>query len=299
MVFFLYNKVLLRFIVALCGIGVGLTAWQYLALSQAKLGRQGLIDAFAIICFPIAAWLIMLTAEVVDNHYVRAFSCLCMLLGGFVSYGWIFRQDGPILRALPGGPAGMQIITLGFWLAMLLSLAMLTLLVIRLIRDKQNLGRIPGAQAQLDQILATAPASPAGPRTPEKLEPIPIDTTPIGSAGSTQPAAAAEPVQPQRSPAPVSKLVAIGGLYLGTEYPLGSGEHGIGRADAEILLDRDNQVSRNHAGISVDEQGMATLSDRGSTNGTFLNNAKIDSAALAPGDVIRIGTTQFRVEGSS
>lgn len=299
MVFLLYNKVLLRILVAICGIGVGLATWQYLALSSAKLGRQGMVDAFAIISFVIAAWLIMLTAEVVDNHYVRAFACLSMLLGCGVSYKWIFVLDGPTLRALPGGPQGMSIVTLGFMLALLLSLFMFVILVMRLVRDKQNLGRLPNAAERMDQVLAGASTSAASAmKKPAELEPIPLDSSPITAASSSS-AITPAPAQSDRTPAPVSKLVGIGGLYLGTEFDLGPGEHGIGRADAPILLDKDNQVSRSHAFITVDDAGMASLHDNGSTNGTFLNNQKVDKTDLCPGDVIRIGTTQFRLEGRS
>lgn len=300
MVYILYNKVLLRVLVALSGVGVGLAAWQYLALSYAKLSKQGALDAFAIISFLLAAWLVMLTAEVVDNHYVRVFACLCMLLGSMASYPWLFRVDGPKLAELPGGANGMLLVKLGFGVALLISLGMLVLLIMRLIRDKQNAGRLPHAAGRVDQVLSAAPSSGAHPAGPARgqLEAIPLDTRPIGQPVPAPPPAAPA-VTPANTPGPVSKLVAIGGLYLGMEFALTPGNHNIGRADAVILLDKDNQVSRNHAQLSVDEQGMTELSDLGSTNGTFLNNQKIDSSQLAPGDVIRIGTTQFRVEGPS
>jgi hypothetical protein len=301
MVYFLYNKVLLRVLVALSGVGVGLAAWQYLALSYAKLSRQGALDAFAIISFLVAAWLVMLTAEVVDNHYVRVFACLCMLLGSLASYPWLFRVDGPKLAQLPGGASGMLIVKLGFAAALLISLGMLVLLIMRLVRDKRNAGRLPEAASRVDQLIAAAPGAAAQSTGSAggKLEAIPLDTSPIGAPSPTPVPAVAATATVANQPGPVSKLVAIGGLYLGQEFPLSPGEHTIGRADAVILLDKDNQVSRNHAQLFVDEQGMTELSDLGSTNGTFLNNQKIDKRAIAPGDVIRIGTTQFRVEGPS
>ena len=298
MVYFLYNKVLLRVLVALSGIGVGLATWQYLSLSFAKLNTQGALDAFAIISFLVAAWIVMLTAEVVDNHYVRVFACLCMLLGCIASYPWLFRIDGPKLAELAGGANGMLIIKSCFWFVLLIALVMLILLVIRLIRDKQNAGRLPHAADRVDQVIGSAPQAQASNSSgnSSKLEAIPLDTSPISMPARDSQSAPSEAVA-VRTAAPIGKLVAVGGLYLGQEYELSAGEYSVGRADAAILLDKDNQVSRQHAQFLVDEQGMTRLTDLGSTNGTYLNNQKIDSAELAPGDMIRIGTTQFRAEG--
>src|SRR5690606_32777149 len=101
--------------VVLCGLGIGLATWKYVALSAEKLPQQGARDALAIVSFLIAGWLVMLIAEVIDQHYMRAFAALCVLLGGFVSHKWIFRIDGPKLITLPEGGAGMSLVHTGFW----------------------------------------------------------------------------------------------------------------------------------------------------------------------------------------
>jgi hypothetical protein len=291
MVFLFYNKLLLRIIVALCGIGIGLTGWYYVSLSYQKLQAPGLRDAAAIVSFLIAGWLVMLIAEVVDNHYLRAFGCLCAGLGGYISYPWIFRIDAPKLIELPGGAAGMHTASLGFWTAEGLAAALFAILVTRLVLDRLSYGRRAPAVARADVSLGPRPAGMGSAPPPDALPPIPVDTSPLPVAGSA-------PLVTQaiaRQPAPIARLVGIGGMYLGSRFELGPGEHVIGRQEAEILLANDNQVSRKHAVISIGADGLATLTDS-STNGSFVNDQRVQTLQLAPGDVIRIGTTLFKVE---
>jgi pSer/pThr/pTyr-binding forkhead associated (FHA) protein len=54
-------------------------------------------------------------------------------------------------------------------------------------------------------------------------------------------------------------------------------------------------ASRRHASFALDAGGL-TLTDLGSTNGTLVNGQKVSKASLKIGDIIQIGTTQFRVE---
>ncbi|MCC7478243.1 FHA domain-containing protein [bacterium] len=316
MVFLFYNKWLLRLLVLLCGASVALVASRYFSLLGQKLPEGGARDAMAIIAFLVAGWLAMLVAEVVDSHYVRVLGCLCVGLGGWVSYPWLFIKDGPSLLTLPAGPAAMQQINIFFWAAMGIAGLMLLLLVVRLILDKANAGRLPAAVASMrhDRVLSSpgpdASAAlvngsglgngvPAPSHLEPELPPIPVDTSPLnvragdGDLGAQEAAVA---VQTQRSPAPVSRLLGIGGLYVGQVFSLSAGEHSIGRQDSEILLADDTQVSRRHAMISVGPDGLATLTDSGSTNGSYVNEQRVSSMQLAPGDTLRFGTSLFKVE---
>jgi hypothetical protein len=142
--------------------------------------------------------------------------------------------------------------------------------------------------------LGPAPAVIAAPKVePDGLAPIPLDTSPLTVAS----AAPAQIFAPQRAAAPVRRLTGIGGMCLGAVFELQPGQHVIGRVDAELLLADDNQVSRRHAQLTIEPDGMATLSDLGSTNGTFVNNQRVQSIQLCPGDVVQIGTSSFKVEG--
>jgi hypothetical protein len=304
MVYLFYNKLLLRVLVLLAGIGVGIATFHYVSLSIAKLPATGARDALAIVSFLIAGWLVMLIAEVVDNHYVRVFGALCLGLGAFVSYKWIFQVDREPLLALPEAAARWPVLSFGFWAAVASAAILLVLLVTRLIIDKVTYGKpLQKLAAQkTDTDLGQAPSGMGQKARPGELAPIPVDASPLSVATvGTQLAASADAASsvltgPSRTPGPVHRLKGVGGLYDGTEFPLAPGRLSIGRQDADILLGNDSQVSRAHAALVVDDQNNATIEDNGSTNGTFLNNEKVSSAPLAPGDMLRIGTTQFRVE---
>jgi len=87
----------------------------------------------------------------------------------------------------------------------------------------------------------------------------------------------------------------ISGKYQGGEYPLSeSGELVIGRSsDLDMVLIED-MVSRKHAKISL-APGQITISDLGSTNGTFVNGEKVKRARLKEGDRILIGTSILKL----
>lgn len=61
----------------------------------------------------------------------------------------------------------------------------------------------------------------------------------------------------------------------------------------QAFLD-DGHMSGLHFEVEV-RNGVALLSDRGSTNGTWLNDQKIQRTELVDGDVVRAGRTEFRV----
>ncbi|HET7703621.1 MAG TPA: FhaA domain-containing protein [Candidatus Limnocylindrales bacterium] len=69
----------------------------------------------------------------------------------------------------------------------------------------------------------------------------------------------------------------------------------IGRAPDNTLVVRDGRASRHHARIDA-RRGSLVLSDLGSTNGSFVNDRRVESIALGEGDRIRIGTTSLIIE---
>jgi len=85
-------------------------------------------------------------------------------------------------------------------------------------------------------------------------------------------------------------------LELGASFEL-NGATRIGRgAENAIRLDEDSTVSSRHAVLDSRSDGV-WVEDSGSTNGTFVNGARVTSARLLqPGDVVRIGHTDLRVE---
>jgi pSer/pThr/pTyr-binding forkhead associated (FHA) protein len=63
-----------------------------------------------------------------------------------------------------------------------------------------------------------------------------------------------------------------------------------------IRLDRDDFASSRHAKLEPGAEGV-WVEDLGSTNGTFVNGERITARTLVrPGDVVRIGQTELRLE---
>ena len=69
----------------------------------------------------------------------------------------------------------------------------------------------------------------------------------------------------------------------------------IGRGPDNGLVLQDTRASRHHARI-YGRQGGLLLADLGSTNGSFVNDRRIQEIALGEGDRIRLGDTVLIVE---
>ena len=95
------------------------------------------------------------------------------------------------------------------------------------------------------------------------------------------------------------KVVSTGnieGISLGERFPVDM-SLSIGRSDANDVVVNAPIVSAEHAIISV-KKTVHVIVDLGSTNGTFVNGAKIErSATVKEGDEITIGPVSFSVQG--
>jgi len=87
-------------------------------------------------------------------------------------------------------------------------------------------------------------------------------------------------------------------LEEGTEYSLDSSAVTIGRSAQNVVsIDGDEFASARHARVDPRRDGVWVL-DLDSTNGTFVNDRRIDSPhRLSPGDIVRVGETELRFEG--
>lgn len=95
-------------------------------------------------------------------------------------------------------------------------------------------------------------------------------------------------------PKPV--LVIKSGLKDAYNFPLGKHNVTIGRRRSNDLCLLDTGISREHARIEY-KDGVYYLIDLGSTNGTFVNGARVSIRKIEPGDVIKLGATwlEFKV----
>jgi len=90
-------------------------------------------------------------------------------------------------------------------------------------------------------------------------------------------------------------LQFLSGKLQGEEYTLpANGEILVGRAAGLDLVLLEDMVSRQHAQITVQTNGLV-IHDLESTNGTFVNGERIRKARLREGDRILIGASIVRV----
>jgi len=75
----------------------------------------------------------------------------------------------------------------------------------------------------------------------------------------------------------------------------------IGRSEEAKFRIQQDRVSRRHCEL-FEHEGRVYLRDLGSTNGTFLEGAVIDTSArhpLEPGATVKVGSLEFRIEFES
>ena len=102
------------------------------------------------------------------------------------------------------------------------------------------------------------------------------------------------------------KLVVIRGQKINYEFPIYPELNFIGRADEKpVDIDLEDQeppdrvwCSRQHALITF-EEGVITIEDLNSANGTYVNRARVypgQKRQLNVNDVIQIGNVQLKVK---
>jgi hypothetical protein len=86
-------------------------------------------------------------------------------------------------------------------------------------------------------------------------------------------------------------------LEEGAEFRVDSAPLTVGRGGQnDLVLDGDEFASARHARIESRGDGV-WVQDLESTNGTFVNGTRVAGAErMAPGDVLRVGETDLRVE---
>lgn len=91
---------------------------------------------------------------------------------------------------------------------------------------------------------------------------------------------------------PKATLLVIQGADQGLRFELDGGEVTLGRGALNPIRLRDDEVSRTHAALVFDAAvGGFVLSDRHSSNGTFVNGEAIQTRKLVNGDQVAMGRT--------
>ena len=112
-------------------------------------------------------------------------------------------------------------------------------------------------------------------------------------------ASLAQGEEPAEAPAPAPAPAAARAAQLRVHdeggvraVPLDKDLVTIGRQSTCDVVVNDSGVSRRHAQVRTVD-GVSTLTDLGSTNGTKVNGRDVQSATLSDGDTITVGTTQI------
>ncbi|MFC7546266.1 FHA domain-containing protein [Plantactinospora sp. GCM10030261] len=112
--------------------------------------------------------------------------------------------------------------------------------------------------------------------------------------GASTAGATARPAKVKKGRA-AHQLVVTAGQLAGTRITLGEAQITIGRAEDSTLVITDDYASARHARL-VPRNGQWFVEDLGSTNGTYLDRAKVTGPTPVPlGVPIRIGRTSLEL----
>jgi pSer/pThr/pTyr-binding forkhead associated (FHA) protein len=89
-------------------------------------------------------------------------------------------------------------------------------------------------------------------------------------------------------------IVVERGPRQGMSFVLREGNTTVGRHPESDIFLNDVTVSRHHCRFST-KGDLLTVEDSGSTNGTYVNDERVDSAQLEAGDEVLIGRFHFVV----
>ncbi len=99
-------------------------------------------------------------------------------------------------------------------------------------------------------------------------------------------------------------VIVVRGAGTGAVRALPAGRTIVGRAVEADQRFEDPNISRRHAVFTVDSDGGVVVEDLGSSNGTFVNDVRVQQHALKDGDQIRFGpgvilTLSYQEDGGS
>jgi pSer/pThr/pTyr-binding forkhead associated (FHA) protein len=94
----------------------------------------------------------------------------------------------------------------------------------------------------------------------------------------------------------MSKLVLLSGEFAGRTYELNVEKTTVGRVEDNAFQIAEGSVSSHHAEIILRGNDVV-IKDLNSTNGTYINGEKITESVLKPGQTLKMGSVEMRLEG--
>src|SRR5882757_1204629 len=96
----------------------------------------------------------------------------------------------------------------------------------------------------------------------------------------------------------MAKLVLLSAGMTGRTHELKVDKTTIGRLEDNSFQIAEPSVSSHHCEVLV-KGADVVIKDLNSTNGTFINGEKISEAPLKPGQLLRLGNVELRLESDS
>jgi pSer/pThr/pTyr-binding forkhead associated (FHA) protein len=93
----------------------------------------------------------------------------------------------------------------------------------------------------------------------------------------------------------MSKLVILNQGMTGRTFELNTERTTVGRVEDNAFQISDGSVSSHHAEIVLRGTEIV-IRDLNSTNGTFINNEKITEMVLKPGQTLRLGQVEIKID---
>jgi pSer/pThr/pTyr-binding forkhead associated (FHA) protein len=93
----------------------------------------------------------------------------------------------------------------------------------------------------------------------------------------------------------MAKLVVLSAGMTGRTHELKADKTTIGRVEDNTFQIAEASVSSHHAEVLLRGNDVV-IKDLNSTNGTFINGEKIDESVLKPGQTLRLGQIELRLE---
>src|SRR5882762_4239873 len=91
------------------------------------------------------------------------------------------------------------------------------------------------------------------------------------------------------------RLVLLSEGLTGRTYELKTDKTTVGRVSDNAFEIPEASVSSHHCELTLRGNDVL-VKDLGSTNGTFINGEKIEEAVLKPGQILRVGMIEMRLE---
>ncbi|MBI3853751.1 MAG: FHA domain-containing protein [Verrucomicrobia bacterium] len=96
----------------------------------------------------------------------------------------------------------------------------------------------------------------------------------------------------------MAKLVVLSEGFAGRSYELKVDKTTIGRVDDNTFPITEPSISSHHCEVLL-RGNEVVVKDLGSTNGTFINGQKITEGVLKPGQILRLGQIEVRLESDT